>query len=202
MIHTPDLKTDRSLYLAAFSEGVDLDAFLADARANREMWHAMADRIPAHDDASARLRELGGCWKVLVLADDWCGDAVNTLPLATRLLEAGGTAEVRIVPRDGFPELMDQHLTGGSRSIPVFILLGLDGTVRGSWGPRPRDLQSRFEADLRSLPSDERYREIRRWYARDRGASTVREIVEMVESAIASDREAASNIPCPEGRTA
>jgi len=201
MIHTPDPKTDRSLYLAAFSEGVDLDAFLADARANREMWHAMAHRIPAHDDASARLRELGGCWKVLVLADDWCGDAVNTLPLATRLLEAGGTAEVRIVPRERFPALMDRHLTGGSRSIPVFILLGLNGTVRGSWGPRPRELQTRVQSEFQGLASEERYREIRRWYARDRGASTIREIVEMVESGAADDPEAAA-IPCPEGRAA
>ncbi|TVR57597.1 MAG: thioredoxin family protein [Gemmatimonadales bacterium] len=201
MIHTPDPKTDRSLYLAAFSEGVDLDAFLAEARANRDMWHAMADRIPAHDDASAQLSELGGRWKVLVLADDWCGDAVNTVPVATRLLEAGGTAEVRIIPRERFPELMDRHLTGGSRSIPILILLGLDGTVRGTWGPRPRDLQSRFESDLRPLASDERYREIRRWYARDRGASTIREIVEMVESAVAVDPKAAA-IPCPEGNAA
>lgn len=201
MTHTSDPTNDRSLYLRAFSQGTDLDAFLADAQANRDMWHTMAHRVPAHDDASARLRQLGGCWKVLVLADDWCGDAVNTLPLATRLLEAGGTAEVRIVPREQFPELMDRHLTGGSRSIPVFILLGMDGTVRGSWGPRPRELQSRVETELRSLASDERYREIRRWYARDRGVSTIREIVEMVESASDPDPQAVSN-QCPGERAA
>ena len=33
------------------------------------------------------------------------------------------------------------------------------------------------------LPSDERYREIRRWYARDRGRTTLEEIVTLLESA-------------------
>ena len=51
----------------------------------------------------------------------------------------------------------------------------------GSWGPRPTLLQALFEGGLRTLPSKERYRELRQCYARDRGASTAREITELFE---------------------
>jgi len=39
------------------------------------------------------------------------------------------------------------------------------------WGPRPTGLQALFERVLRSLPGKERYRELRKWYARDRSAN-------------------------------
>ncbi len=116
-----------------------------------------------------------------MLADDWCGDALNTLPLIDRLVDASEKVEMRIVPRDRFPEIRDRHLTNGSRSIPMVLLLDEDGDLRGSWGPRPTRLQALFEGGLRPLPSKERYRELRRWYAQDRGASTIREIAELFE---------------------
>lgn len=64
--------------------------------------------------------------------------------------------------------------------IPVLILLDQNGSCRGWWGPRPRVLQTWFEAEGRPLPKEERYREIRKWYARDRGASIAQEIVDRV----------------------
>ena len=33
------------------------------------------------------------------------------------------------------------------------------------------------------MPKEERYKEVRRWYARDRGESTLREIVGLLEDA-------------------
>ncbi len=45
----------------------------------------------------------------------------------------------------------------------------------GHWGPRPTELQAWVLAN-RDLPQEERYPEVRRWYARDRGVSTLCEI--------------------------
>ena len=168
-------------YESVFSEGVSLTQFVQDAKANAELWREFTERAPLDDVSEARIRESGGPWRLLVLADDWCGDAVNLLPVIDRLVAAAGNVELRIVPRDAYPEIRDRHLTNGSRSIPVVILLDRDGAPLGWWGPRPTRLQALCEGTLRHLPGKERYRELRKWYARDRGASTARELADLFE---------------------
>ena len=62
---------------------------------------------------------------------------------------------------------MDDHLTGGTaRSIPIVIVLDASGGERAWWGPRPADLQAWFTGDdAQALEKDDRYRELRKWYA-------------------------------------
>ena len=163
--------------------------FLQAAKTNRAMWEAMAVRAHPVAEAARRLATAGGPWRLLVLADDWCGDAVNTLPVLARLADLAGIP-LRIVPRDSDPSLRDWHLTNGSRSIPVVILLDAEGRCRGWWGPRPRPLQEWFVRTGRAMDTAARYRELRRWYARDRGITTVAEILEMVGAAARSEETA------------
>lgn len=58
-----------------------------------------------------------------------------------KLAERASNLDLKILGRDSNPDLMDSHLTGGSRSIPVVILLDETFIERAWWGPRPRDLQ-------------------------------------------------------------
>ncbi|MBI4539180.1 MAG: thioredoxin family protein [Gemmatimonadetes bacterium] len=167
-------------YDSAFEKGKTFDQFVQDSAASQDMWHAMARRALHVQQAADRIRVLPGRWRLLALGEDWCGDAVNTLPVIARLAEAAGNVELRIVRRDEYPELMDRHLTNGSRSVPVVILLDEHGQAQGWWGPRPRALQQWFDRQGRRLPSEERYRELRRWYARDRGATTASEIADLI----------------------
>lgn len=168
------------MYDTAFAAGRTFDQFLESATENREMWLAMAARVRVDRDAAARMATVPGSWRLLALADDWCGDAINTLPVVAALADAVDGVELRITGRDEHPGLMERHLTGGSRSIPIIVLLDERGEARGSWGPRPAELQAWFEAEGRVLPKAERYRALRRWYARDRGASVAREIAELL----------------------
>lgn len=172
-------------YGEAYEAGRTFEAFVEAAESNEAMWRAMAARAPVIQQAAARIEAIPGTWRLLVLADDWCGDAVNTVPLLARLAEAAANLDLRIVGRDEWPGIMDRHLTGTSRSIPVAIALDADGRPRGWWGPRPRALQAWFEAEGRSLPKEARYRELRRWYARDRGVSTASEISDLIWCAAA-----------------
>lgn len=191
----------QNIYDRAFEGGKSFDRFLEEVEANRELWHAMADRLARSGEAPDRAEPAPGRWRLLVLADDWCGDAINTLPVISRLARASMGIELRIVPRDRYPELRDCHLTNGSQSIPIVLLLDPEGVPRGSWGPRPGPLQERFERELRALPSEARYRELRKWYARDRGETTAREVTEMVERATRGEKLLTGR-PCLEGRAA
>jgi hypothetical protein len=86
---------------------------------------------------------------------------------------------MRIVKRDENTGLMDAYLTGGSRSIPLAVVLDADHRPVGRWGPRPAELQAFVlgEKAAATRPVEQIYRDVRQWYARDAGASTLREIL-------------------------
>jgi thioredoxin family protein len=115
---------------------------------------------------------------------------VNTLPVIAKLASlVPEMVDLRVVGRDANPDLMDSHLTGTSRSIPVVIVLDDGYMDRGWWGPRPKELQAWTVGSGKALEKADRYREIRRWYARDRGLSTLEELVTLMERAAATQNE-------------
>jgi hypothetical protein len=179
------LTTDVSLrdrFLAA----PDFEAMLASARKNVELWTAVWRRARVGDEYLRRVAAVGGAWHLLALSEDWCGDAVNTLPVVARLAELSPNLDLRVLGRDANPDLMDAHLTGQSRSIPVVILLDDAFRERGWWGPRPTVLQRWVSGQGQLLEKSARYREARTWYARDRGRTTLDEVVSLLERGAAS----------------
>jgi len=175
----PEVTVDRVRFEAAPT----FEGYLETVEKNRELWHAVHERVRVPEELVGAARALPGGWKLVALSEDWCGDAVNTLPVVARLAEEAGW-ELRIMGRDANPDLMDAHLTNGrSRSIPVVIVYDVDFREIGWWGPRPGEIQDWVLDEGLSMSSPERYRVIRRWYARDRGRTTVEELLDLVARA-------------------
>jgi len=175
---------------AEWACAIPWDLYLEEeVREHAELWRGVWERARSPQAELARLAEIGGRWRLLVLAEDWCGDASNTVPVIARLAEEAPDVEMRIAKRDENPELMDLYLTNGSRSIPLAVILDDEGAPVGRWGPRPAELQAFVLREKRAgdRSGAELYRDTRRWYARDRGASTVREIVDAIEAAAGRD---------------
>jgi hypothetical protein len=166
---------------ARYYGGETFADFLARPIKNRELWLALAKRVEIPVEMSARVDALVGQWHLLVLSEDWCGDAVNIVPILAKLADSVTNMDVRILARDENLDIMDAHLTGTSRSIPIIIVLNEKFEECGWWGPRPAALQKWVKEKGMLLPKDERYREVRTFYARDRGLTTMHEIVEMLE---------------------
>ncbi len=163
-----------------FERAPTFGEYLASVERNRELWHAVHERVRLPEEVVEAARALPGGWRLVALSEDWCGDAVNTLPVIARLAEEVGW-DLRVLGRDDNPDLMDAHLTNGrSRSIPVVIVYDEDLEEIGWWGPRPGEIQSWVLGEGLSLSSPERYKVIRRWYARDRGRTTLRELIALV----------------------
>jgi hypothetical protein len=165
-----------------FAQASTFPEYLETVVKNRELWLAMAARARVAPELLAQARALEGGFRLVALSEDWCGDAVNTLPTVARLAEEVGW-DLRVLGRDANPDLMDAHLTGGrSRSIPVVVVYGERFRELGWWGPRPAEIQSWVMSEGLAMPSPDRYKVIRRWYAQDRGRTTVREILDIVGS--------------------
>jgi hypothetical protein len=164
-----------------WEQGVSWDRYLSEEiQKHRPLWEGVYRKSSVPGWAVETARALGGPVNLLVLTEDWCGDAANTVPVIARLAEVVPHIELRLLKRDEHPELMDGYLTAGARSIPLAIALDSDFSPLGRWGPRPRELQEFVLREKRAgiRPSADIYRDTRTWYARDRGASTLRELLD------------------------
>ncbi len=169
-----DTMTMRDRYLGA----PEFEDMLASADKNADLWASVWRRAAVSEEYLRRVNAVGGAWHLLVLSEDWCGDAVNTVPVVAKLAALAPTLDLRVLARDENVDLMDAHLTGRSRSIPVVILLDAEFRERGWWGPRPGALQEWVLGPAgQALEKETRYREVRRWYARDAGRSTLEAVV-------------------------
>lgn len=158
--------------------------FLRDVEANADLWQALTRRAHVPPELVERIRALGTRWHQLVLAEDWCGDAVNTLPVFAKLADLAENLDLRVLSRDATPDLMKAHLAPtGAQAIPVVMVLDADFVERAWWGTRPAELQRWVGSAGLAVPKEERHREVRRWYARDRGVTALRELAALLERA-------------------
>jgi len=153
--------------------------FVAGAEENRSLWEGVYRVTPIPEWALKLACDRGRGIKLLAIVEDWCGDASNTVPVLAKLGDAARCLETRVLKRDENPDVMDQYLTNGARSIPIVIVLNEDLEELGHWGPRPVALQQ-WVMEHKDVPKEERYKQVRRWYAKDRGETTMREVLAVI----------------------
>ena len=163
-------------FAALWRAALPFHDFVAASTQHRGLWEGI-HRIAILPEWTAELDFSAMPRRLLVIAEDWCGDASNTIPILAKLVERLPGVELRILRRDEYPEVMDLYLTGESRSIPIVIALDEGFREVGHWGPRPTELQAWVMEKLGTAPKGELYPQVRKWYARDRGETTLREIL-------------------------
>jgi hypothetical protein len=170
---------------ALWAEAVTFDAFVAEAEKHVELWKGVYRTAMIPPETIDPLRGRGP-YRILVIAEDWCGDASNTVPVLARWADLTPELDLRIIKRDDYPTVMDDYLTNGTRSIPIAIVFDENGRELGFWGPRPGEVQAWVTEHKDRMPSKERYPHVRRWYARDRGRTTLDEVLAIM---VGSDRD-------------
>lgn len=142
--------------------------------------------IVVPEDLQAVLNGLKREHILLVISEGWCGDAAQLVPVMNKMAEASGKLGLQIVLRDDNPQLMDEYLTNGARSIPKLVLVDKEThNVRGSWGPRPHGA-AQLIADFKEkhgLINQEAKTELQKWYLHDKGISTMEEIILLLQNA-------------------
>ena len=182
---SPDVIADR------WAEAPDFPAWLETVARHRDAWRSAVGRAAVPADLAARARAVAGRWHLLVLTEDWCGDAIAAVPVIAAVAGCTASMQLRCLPRDRNLDLMDEHLTDGQRSIPKLLVYDDAFIERGSWGPRPAGLQAWVLAEGRRLPSATRYEYIHAWHSRDAGRSVIAEMLDAIERS-AADASAAS----------
>ncbi len=170
-----------------WGEGVPFSVFLADADRRVETWEGNWERgREMAPETLAAGRAIPGMWRLLVVAEDYCGDSANTVPYVARLGEALDNLEVRIVDSSAGRGVMERHPTPDGRSAtPTMILLDADGEPAGCLVEQPQPLQHWWLGEAKEIEEQERFRQKYAWYDEDAGASTTAEVVEIMAAAAA-----------------
>ncbi|SDI98587.1 thioredoxin family protein [Natribacillus halophilus] len=135
-----------------FAKGMSPGTYMEQMTKHKENLHYIYERFSVTDDERlTTLKQKND--RVIVLTEDWCGDAMLNVPILFHIAEQANM-DVSLLLRDSNLELMDQYLTNGkSRSIPIFIFIDQDGNEVTTWGPRAPEMQAKVEELFKALPA-------------------------------------------------
>lgn len=138
--------------------------------ARTQRLHKTIELEPALKKAVQNLQHV---YTWIVLTEAWCGDSAQTLPVLAELAKLNSEKiKLYIVLRDENPDLMNNYLTNGTKSIPKLIVFDDSmGKEVFTWGPRPAPAQEMLFAWKRN-PQGKTWAEfetdLHSWYAKDK----------------------------------
>ncbi len=135
-----------------FAQGMTYELYYAQMTRNQERFKQQEEQVTITTADLAPFAALPSPLQVLVLAEDWCGDVINGLPILGRIAATTGKLDLRIFLRDQNLDLMDQYLKEGQyRSIPVFAFFDTEFNQVGLFIERPAATTARYQRQREEL---------------------------------------------------
>ncbi len=135
-----------------FEQGLTYEEFKAQMTRNQDRFAANEAGVQVNAADVEAIKALGHPVSALVVAEDWCGDVIDNLPVLGRLAAATGMLDVRVFLRDQNLDIMDHYLNQGQfRSIPVFVFFDQDFAELGHFIERPTSVTERRAQQRQAL---------------------------------------------------
>jgi hypothetical protein len=120
-----------------------------------------------------------------IITEAWCGDSAQNIPWLEHFFKAcSPQIESYYFYRDENPDLMNQFLTNGSRSIPKCIFYYKEtGKIIGTWGPRPEEIKTwlaKLRADNPDMPKHDWEIELHKYYSKNKGEAIISDLKEII----------------------
>ncbi len=150
---------------------------------NETRMNRLDKKVMVTEDNIQKLLNLKKDYTWLVIAEGWCGDVAQLLPVLNKMAMITPHIEMKIVFRDENPKLMGLFLTNGSKSIPKLIVLDRNSkNVLGHWGPRPTPATKLVKSyrDQYGKIDDTIKTELQLWYLHDKGLSAQDEVITLM----------------------
>lgn len=151
---------------------------------NAQRMKRIDKQIKINDVLRFALENINNKWTWILIAESWCGDGAQNIPLIAMMAKHSVNIELKIILRDENPDIIDAHLTNGSRAIPKLICINSEtGEEIGTWGPRPLAIQNLVKAYKIQNPDvshDEFVKNLHLWYAKDGGESLQKDFEQLI----------------------
>jgi hypothetical protein len=121
----------------------------------------------------------------MIITENWCGDSAQNLPYIVAFTRENSLISLKILLRDSNPDIMNQYLTNGTRSIPKLVAFNKDGEELFRWGPRPEaavKLINQWKEE--GLQKQEWMEKLHLWYSRNKGSELEKEFVELIKKEV------------------
>ena len=166
------------------SGAIQTEALVNYSRLNETRMHRIDKTMRIDGAIISKLKSLQSQYIWLVIAEGWCGDAAQLLPIFNKMSTISEHIDLKIVFRDENQDLMNLFLTNGNKSIPKLIILDKNSLgIISDWGPRPKgavDLIQNYKEKF-GVIDDTIKAELQMWYLHDKGLSTQKEIIELLK---------------------
>ena len=147
-----------------FAQGMTFPQYLDQMGTNKDTFVKFLSEIKIRPEDREALARLGKKLKVLVITEDWCGDALYNVPVLAKLVEGNPDIEMRVFLRDKNPDLMDQYLNKGMfRSIPVFAFFDESMNEVARLIERPEKMTEELEKKMLEVRRAMRVENLERW---------------------------------------
>lgn len=154
---------------------------------NETRMNRLDKTIKVDTEIAAQLKGLQNEYIWLVLAEGWCGDAAQLLPIMNKMALETDKIDLKVVFRDDNDDFMQHFLTKGARSIPKLVIIDKETTeVLATWGPRPKgaaELIINYKKEHGVVDATAKA-ELQMWYLHDKGLTTQKEIMNLMAASV------------------
>ncbi|MGZ3862106.1 MAG: thioredoxin family protein [Bacteroidia bacterium] len=167
------------------TSGASTPEHISATKLNAQRMQRISKQCEINDDLKNLLQGIKQPLQWIIIAETWCGDGAQNIPVLAKMAELNPLIELRIIFRDENPEYMEIFLTNGSKAIPKLICADkISGETIGTWGPRPariRQMALDYKKEFPEVAHDEFVRNLHTWYAKDKTISLQEEFIEILK---------------------
>jgi len=174
----------KNTLLVKSSHELENDALLGYTLLNDKRMDRLDKTIKLSKETTNSVQNLANPFTFLVIAEGWCGDAAQIVPILNKIAASSSNINLKIVFRDENEELMNQFLTNGNKSIPKVIIVDANNEVINSWGPRP-SIATKMVLDYKEqygVIDAEFKKDLQLWYNKDKGTNTQKDILKLLKA--------------------
>lgn len=150
---------------------------------NQRRMKRLDKTLKISDESAAKIKGLDKKVTWLVLAEGWCGDAAQTIPMMNKVAELNNNISLKVILRDDNLDVMNRFLTNNAMSIPKLIMIDdSSGLILGEWGSRP-SIATQKVLDYKNqngVLTPEFKEELQVWYNKDKGQSMLSDLLELL----------------------
>lgn len=161
------------------------DDLLSYSMLNDKRMDRLDKSLKISEETQSSINNLKNNFTFLVIAEGWCGDAAQIMPILNKIAESSSKIDLKIVLRDENPELMNEFLTNGGKAIPKTIIVDNNNKVINTWGPRPAiatQMVQDYKAQNGGLDAEFK-KNLQIWYNKDKGTSTQEDLIKLLKVA-------------------
>lgn len=117
-----------------YSSGISFEQFMTQDDGDYiEKMLDIYNNVEVNDDLLGKINSIHKKINVLIFAEIWCPDCVINVPALKKICDLNEDINMKIVPREGNEEYLNDYKIDGKTKTPTFIFMDSDFKVLGAF---------------------------------------------------------------------